>query len=175
MNIGFQHVTVSLGSDRFGVFFFFEHAPARLRDQAVNLGKQRLVEVANIVGERFVMKGLLVRCGDRGHSEDLPQQRIVIGQIFQAVIVTIQSQAHDPQHENLPEAQSGTPGRLFAAANFRFEQGKNPGVDLGRLEDPLQAREDGWQFVTTFEGDPNAFNGSLSQGQLHIKTPAHGL
>ena len=148
--------------------------PNRPRDQSVDLGEQLFIEMADIFRKRLVMKRLFVRGGDGRPAQDLAQQRVMVGQIFQPVIVAVQAQTHDAQHENLPEAQAGPPRRLLAAADFGFQQREKLGIEFGRLEDPLQTGEDRRQFVAALEGDRNAFDGSLSQGQLHVEMSAHG-
>src|SRR6266496_3282500 len=124
--------------------------------------------MTNVLRERFVMKRLLLCRLHRAQSQDLPQQAVVIGQMLQPVIVAIQPQSHHAQNQDLPQVQPGTPSGLLACDELAFKQNENPGVDLGGLKNPLQAGENGWQFIATLQGQDNLLAGSFPKRQLDL-------
>ena len=79
MNIGLQHVAVSLGADGLGAFFFFEHTTARLGNEGIDLGQHFLIEVADILRKSFVVEGLFVGRGHGRHSQNLTQEGVMVG------------------------------------------------------------------------------------------------
>jgi N12 class adenine-specific DNA methylase len=69
-------------------------------------------------------------------------KRIVVGDVFQAVPVRVQAQAHDPQHQDLPQIHAGAAGGLFARQHGGFQQGENLGSQRGMHPEPLQPGQD---------------------------------
>ena len=104
MHVGFQHVAVGLGADRLSgtAFFFFEHRPAGLDHQSIDLPQQLFVHMTDVFRKCLWVEGLLLVRKHGGQTQNLPQQSVVIGQIRQAVVVTAQRQAHDTQNQNVP-------------------------------------------------------------------------
>src|SRR6266481_400125 len=175
MHVGFQHVAVRLGADRFSgsVFLFFEDRPPGLDHYRVDLTQQILVHVTDVLRKGLVMKGLLLIRKHRAQAQDLPQQTIVIGQVFQPVVVTVQRQTHDPQDQNVPQIQTRSPGGLLAAAHLLFQQLKNLAVELGGLENPLQPRQHRRQFVPAPSRQHHFFGWCPAQRQLNLESFAH--
>ena len=79
MNVRLQHVAVSLGVDEFENFFFFEHIASGLGDEGIDLDQQWLIQMADIFRKGFVVEGLFVGRRHRRHSQDLAQERVMIG------------------------------------------------------------------------------------------------
>src|SRR6267378_6680526 len=175
MHVGFQHVAVRLGADRLRgtVFFFFESRASGLDHYRVDLTQQLLVHMADVLRKGLVMKGLLLIRKHRAQAQDLPQQTIVIGQVFQPVVVTVQRQTHDPQDQNVPQIQTRSPGGLLAADHLLFQQLKNLAVDLSGLENPLQPRQHRRQFVPAPSRQHHFFNRGFTQRQLNLESFAH--
>ena len=92
MHVGLQHVTVRLGSDRFSAaaFFFFERGSPCLHHQRVDLPEQFLIDVTDILRKRFVVERLLLPAEHWLQTQNLAQQTIVVGQMLQSIIVTVQ-------------------------------------------------------------------------------------
>src|ERR1022692_3468813 len=120
MHVGFQHVAVGLGADRLSgtVFFFFEHRPSGLDHHSIDLPQQLFVHMTDVFRKGLWVEGLLLVRKHGGQTQNLPQQSIVIGQIRQAVVVTAQRQAHDPQNQNVPQVQTRSPSGLLAPPSF---------------------------------------------------------
>lgn len=89
MNVGFQHVAVSLGAEGFGLVFFFKDTPSRLGDHGIDLGEQFLIQMADIFRKGFVVKRLFLGPGQRRHAQDLAQESVMIGHILQPIIVAV--------------------------------------------------------------------------------------
>ena len=98
MDVCLQHISVGLGADRFSrsVFFFFEHCTPSLHHHRVNLLQQFLVHVTDVFRESLVVERLFLVPQHRVEPQDLSQQTVVVGQMLQPVVVTIQGQTHDP-------------------------------------------------------------------------------
>ena len=88
--------------------------------------EQGLVEQRDVVPQR--LPGEDFGFGpptQRRHPQHLPQQGVVVGQVFQPIPVGIQAQAHHPQHQDLPQVHAGAAGGFLAGQNGRFEQGED--------------------------------------------------
>jgi len=177
MHVGLQHVGVDLHFKRRDgrAAFFCEHLSSRRSDARVDLLEQFFVEQRDVVAQGLVAKpfGLVVPRRGR-QAEHLAHERVVVGDVFQAIPVGIQAEAHDAQHEDLPEIQAGAARGFFAREDFGFQQGEDLGLECGVHPDPLQAREVGWQFVAALERQANLFDGCDLQVGLELEVMTHG-
>ena len=95
-------------------------------------------------------------------AHDLTHQAVVVGDVFEPVVVASEAQSDDSEHEDVPEIHPRAAGLLLISNNLAFEQSKNFLIDLGSFENPLQPGENWRQFITAIERDGNAFDGSLA-------------
>ena len=79
------------------------------------------------------------------------------------------------QHEDLPEVHARASGGLFASEDLAFEQSEDLSLERGMHPDPLQAREDGRQFVAALERQTNLFDGRDLKIGLVLEVVAHGV
>jgi hypothetical protein len=109
-----------------------------------------------------------------GQAEHLADEQVVVGQVGHAIPVGVQAQAHNAQHQDLPQVHAGASGGLFTRQNFAFEQGENPGLERGMNPKPLQTGKDGRQFVAAPEWQANLFDGCDLEIGLGLERMAHG-
>jgi len=138
-------------------------------------GRQQIrVHMANVIADGAVMQRHRVHSKLR-HPHDLADEAIIVGNMFDPVIITIQTEPHHPQHQNVPEIHPGPAGmRLLAAQDFFLQQIKDRVIDRWRAEDPLESRQHGGQFITAFERDHHLGDGRLPQVGLAFESLAHG-
>ena len=94
--------------------------------------------------------------------------------MFHPVPVRVQAQAHDAQHEDLPEIHAGAPRGFFAGEDFGCAQGEDPGLERGVRPDPLQAGEDRRQLGAALERQTHLFDGRELESGLGLEVVAHG-
>ncbi len=109
-----------------------------------------------------------------GHPQHLPQERVLVGAVFEPVIVSVQTQAHYAQNQDLPPVHARAPGGFLVAQNLLFQQCENLLREFGVRENPLQAGEDGRQFVATAQRQDDFLNGSQLEAGLDGESLAHG-
>ena len=109
-----------------------------------------------------------------GPAEHLAPERVVVGDVFQAIPVGIQAAAHDAQHEDWPEIQAGAARGFLARKDFAFQQGEELGLECGMQPDPLPARENRRPFVAALERQANFFAGCDPQVGLGLEGMAPG-
>ena len=96
--------------------------------------------------------------------------------MLHAVKITIESKAHHAEHQHLPEIHARTSGvGGFGTLEFAFQQGENVFVQAWSAEDPLEAGEDGREFIAAFKGDDDLIDGSLAEISLGVESFAHGI
>ena len=177
MHVGLQHVRVDLefkGRDGRAVVFFKDHAAGR-GDAGVDLAQGGLVEEGDIVAQGLMAEAAVVGAeGGRGHAEKLADERVVVGEVLQAIVVGIEAEPHDAEHEDLPEVEAGAAGDLFAGEDFGFEQGEDLRLQRRLRPDPLQAREDRRQFVAALAREDDLFNRHEAEFGLGGEALAHG-
>ena len=88
MDIGFQNVTVSFGFNFFVVFFLKLLTPVAY-DNSVDPAQQFLIHMADVLSESLLMKTASTIL-DRGQTENLAQQGVIIGVMFEPIIVAVQ-------------------------------------------------------------------------------------
>jgi hypothetical protein len=84
------------------------------------------------------------------------------------------TQAHNAQHQNLPEVHAGAAGGLFARQHGGFQQTENLGPQRRMHPQPLQPGQDRRQLVPAPEGQANLFDGRYLKIGLGFKGMAHG-
>ena len=108
------------------------------------------------------------------HSHDLADETIVARDVLDPVIITIQTEPHHAQHQNVPERHARAAGmRELAAQHFFLQKVENAPIDFRRAEDPLQPGQDGSQFVTAFERNHDLLDGRLPQVGVGFESLAH--
>ena len=127
MHIGFQHVGVHLDFKRREgrAAFFCEHLASGGGDARVDLLEQLVIEQGDVVPQGLMAEdfGLLApRRG--GHAQHLAHEGIVVGDVFQAIPVRVQTQAHDAQHQDLPQIHAGAAGGLLCPPARRLPAGR---------------------------------------------------
>ena len=70
-----------------------------------------------------------------------------------------QTQAHDAQHQDLPQVHAGAASGFLARQNLLFQQGENRALEGGMNPNPLQTGEDGRQLVAAAGGQLNLLDG----------------
>jgi hypothetical protein len=135
--------------------------------------QQLLVEQAGVFTEGLVVEVAAAQL-DGSDTHEVAHESVVVGDVFEAVVVAVQAQADDPEHEQVPQIHAGAAGGFLVAHDMLLQQGEDLLVDLGRREDPLEAREDGREFIAALEGNEDLFDGRLAQLQLGFESLAHG-
>ena len=85
------------------------------------------------------------------HAQHLAHEPIIVGNVFHPIPVGIQSQTHDPQHQNLPEVHPGAASGLLASENLRLQQREYLRLERRVHPHPLQTGEDRRQFIAALE------------------------
>jgi len=114
---------------------------------------------------------------DEGHvegglAEELAHEGVEVGDVVEAVVVAVEAEPDGAEDEDLPEVHARAAGvflGVFACGLDAFEDGEDFAVYLGGGEDPLQPGEDGREFVASFGGDFNLFDGDGSEGELDVE------
>src|ERR1041385_866459 len=130
--------------------------------------------MTDVLRKGLVMKWLFPLAQHRMQSQNLSQQPIVIGQVLQPIIVTVQPQAHHSQYQNVPQIQSRPPSGLLVADYFLFQQIKDLAVEIGGPKNPLQSRQNRRQFVPALQRQNDFLDGGFTQNQLNLESLAHG-
>lgn len=107
--------------------------------------------------------------GCLGHAQNLAQKRVEVGDVFEAVEVGVQPQAHDAQHQNWPQVHPGAGGGLFAGQDFLFQPAEDLGLERGVSPNPLQPRQNGRPFVATAQRQHDLFNREEVEGGIGFK------
>ena len=177
MHIGLQHVGVHLDFKRREgrAAFFCEHLASGGGDARVDLLEQFVIEQRDVVPQGLMAEDFGVLAPRRGgHAQHLAHEGIVVGDVFQAIPVRVQAQAHDAQHEDLPEVHAGAAGGLLARQDRGFQQGENLGLERGMHPEPLQPGQDRRQLVAALERQANLFDGRDLEIGLGLEGVAHG-
>lgn len=145
-----------------------------LNDEDVDFCQELLVDQANIVAD-----GAVVKCqggAEGGQPHDFAHETVEVGDVLHAVIIAVESEADHAQHQNMPKIHPRAPGAGgFGALEFVFEQLENGFVQPRRAEDPLEAGEDGREFIAAFEGDDDLIDRGLAEICLRLESFAHGI
>jgi hypothetical protein len=142
-------------------------------DDFIDPRQQFLVEQAGVFTEALVVEVAAAQLAG-GDAHQIGHEGVVVGDVFEAVVVAVQAQTDDPKDEQMPQIHAGAAGGFLVAHDMLFQQGENLLVDFGRREDPLEAREDGREFIAALEGNEHLFDGRLAQLQLGFESLAHG-
>ena len=81
---------------------------------------------------------------------------MILGQVLQGIVITVATQAHGGQHEDLPVGQAGTaPRGPRVLIHVLLDEPQESLAHLGLAIDVLQGHEDGDQFMAAvqLEGD----------------------
>jgi len=73
--------------------------------------------------------------------------------------VHLETETHDAQHENLPQIQAGAAGGFFVREDLALDEGEDSGLERGMHPEPLEAGEDGRQFIAAAQRQTNLFDG----------------
>jgi hypothetical protein len=106
------------------------------------------------------VKALVLNKVQQAH--DLTHQAVVVGDVFEPVVVASETQSDDSKHEDVPKIHPRAASLLLIPNNLAFEECKKLFIDLGSFENPLQPGENWRQFITAIESDGNALDGSLA-------------
>ena len=98
----------------------------------------------------------------------------MVGEILEAVVVGLEAEAHDAEHEDLPEVEAGAAGGLFSPEDFGFEQPEDFRLQRGVRPDPLPAGEDRRHFVAALARADDFLNGPEPEFGLRGEGLAHG-
>lgn len=140
----------------------------------MDLRQQRLVHQSDVVAQRLPSEHLGLRPPGRlGHAENLAHQRVEIGDVFESIPVGAQSQTHHAQHQDVPEVHAGAACAFLLADDGFLQQGENLRVERGVKKQPLQAGEDGRQFIATGEGQTDFLDGQGVEPRLHFESFTH--
>ena len=112
--------------------------------------------------------------GFRGHAEKLADERVMIGEVFESVVVGVETEANDPKHKDLPEVEAGAAGDLFAREDFGFKQAEDFRLQRGVRPDPLQTGEDRRHFVAALERENDLLDRHEAEFGLGGEWLAHG-
>jgi len=159
---GFQHVGVGLDRQRRegGAHLRGERGATGGSQAGVNLVEHLGLEPGDVVAQGMVAELFGGGAPGRGRqTEHLAHEQVVVGDVFEAVPVGVQAQAHGAQREDLPEVQAGTAGGLLAGEDFGFQQGEDLGHERGLRAEPLEPGEDRRQLVAALQGQGNLFDG----------------
>ena len=104
-----------------------------------------------------------------GLAEKLTNKGVVVGDVVEAVVVAIEREADHAKDEDLPKIHAGATGGIFVRGLNAFENGEDFAVYLGGGEHPLQGGEDGRNFVASFSGDFDFFDGDGPEGELDLE------
>ena len=104
-----------------------------------------------------------------GLAQKLAEEGVVVGDVVETVVVTIEAQPNDAKDEDLPKVHAGAPGGVFVGGLNFFEDGKDVPIDLWSDENPLKPGKDGRKFVASFGGDFDFFDGDSSEGKLDVE------
>ena len=177
MHVGFQHIGVHLHFKRREgrAAFFCEHLASCGGDARVDLLEQFVVEQRDVVPQGLMAEqfGLLIPRRGR-QAQHLAHERVIVGDVFQSIPVGVQAQAHDAQHEDLPQVHARATGGFFAGEDFGFQQGKDLRLERWVHPNPLQASQHGRQFVPALERQTNLFDGRDLEIGLGLEMMAHG-
>jgi len=177
MHIGFQYVGVHLDLKRHDgrAAFFCEHLASGGGDARIDLLEQLVIEPGDVVPQGLMAEDFGFLAPRRGgHAQHLAHEGIVVGDMFQAIPVRVQTQAHDAQHQNLPEVHAGAAGGLLARQDGGFQQTENLGPQRRMHPEPLQPGQDRRQLVPAPGGQANLFDGRDLKIGLGLKGMAHG-
>lgn len=110
-------------------------------DNRIDLREQGLVDMADVLTDSAVVKGRLVGHGELRQAHDLAHEAVVVGDVLDAVVITIQAEAHHAQHQNVPQIHARPAGvPLLVSDHFLLKQFKDGLIDLRCAKDPLETR-----------------------------------
>ncbi len=178
MDVGLEDVGVDLEfkGRGGGAFVFFKDDAAGGGDAGVDLAEGGLVEEGDIITERLMREAAVVGAEWRGgHAEKLADEGVMIGEIFETIVVGIETVADDAEDEDLPEIEAGAAGGFFAGEDFGFEEREDFGLQRRVRPDPLQAGEDRGQLVAALERENDFFDRREAEFGLGGEELAHGI
>ena len=157
--------------------FFYQHL-AGTHDFLIDPIEQLRGEQAQIVLERLqLVLGLVVPVAVPQH---LPQRAMLIGQLLNPIIVSIQTQAHDPEDQNAPLLHSRSPligiglaVALGAHRNDFAQDGENASTQLLIGVDVLQSPQYLRNIVTRFRVEINRPDVHSIEQILRVNHLAH--
>jgi hypothetical protein len=106
-----------------------------MNDDFVDLLQQGGIDMAHVVSDRSVVKVLAFVEVREAH--DLTHQAVVVGNVFDPVVVASEAQSDDSEHEDVPEIHPRAAGLLLISNNLAFDFL----TDLGSFENSLQPGE----------------------------------
>ena len=170
-------VTASL--EAFCWTFFYQHVPGLdhlLIDAIKDLGREQ----AKVVLERLQLVFRLV--GPVGVTQHLTQRAVLIDQVVDAVVVGIQAQPHDTEHEDPPllhpRSTRARIGLALACGALRYDSpqdGEDTLTQIRQRIDVLQPTQQLRNVVPRFRVQTDCANVYFVEHQLRIDHIAHGV
>ena len=170
-------VTASL--EAFCWTFFYQHVPGLdhlLIDAIKDLGREQ----AKVVLERLQLVFRLV--GPVAVTQHLTQRAVLIDQVVDAVVVGIQAQPHDTEHEDPPllhpRSTRARIGLALACGALRYDSpqdGEDTLTQIRQRIDVLQPAQQLRNVVPRFRVQTDCANVYFVEHQLRIDHIAHGV
>ena len=137
-------------------------------------------EQAQVVLDGLQLVAVVFAIGPAAVSQHLADGLVLVGELMDAVVVGVEPQTQDPQHQDLPLLHAGAPGVRIGLAmdpggDDLREDGEHPraqrrgGVDV--LQPPQQLRD----VVARLGVELNGADVHLAELQLGIDDLAHGI
>jgi len=136
MNISLQHVGVHLDFQRREgrAAFFCEHLASGGGDARVDLSEQFVIEQGNVVPQGLMAEDFGLLAPRRGrHAQHLAHERIVVGDMFQAIPVRVQTRRTTPS-TRICHIHAGAAGGRFAASTAAFSRPRISARSVGCIQ-----------------------------------------